>query len=74
MCIRDRGNIAAAQAYVSDISEPKDRAKRIGLVVGAAWGIAFAAGPVLGGYIFHHLGGIQSGAFTLPLVGVTHGR
>ncbi|MBK6831356.1 MAG: MFS transporter [Flavobacteriales bacterium] len=62
------GNIAAAQAYVSDISEPKDRAKRIGLVVGAAWGIAFAAGPVLGGYIFHHLGGIQSvGYFAVGL-------
>ena len=54
------GNIAATQAYVSDISEPKDRAKRIGIVVGAAWGIAFAAGPIIGGWIFHHHGGILS--------------
>ncbi|MBK8497735.1 MAG: MFS transporter [Flavobacteriales bacterium] len=54
------GNIAAAQAYVSDISEPKDRAKRIGLVVGAAWGVAFASAPLIGGYIFHHYGGIVS--------------
>ena len=54
------GNIAAAQAYVSDISEPKDRAKRIGLVIGAAWGTAFALGPLVGGYVFHHMGGIMS--------------
>lgn len=62
------GNIAAAQAYVSDISEPKDRAKRIGLVVGAAWGVAFAIGPLIGGYVFHHFGGIQSvGYFAMAL-------
>ncbi len=54
------GNIAAAQAYVSDVTEPKDRAKRIGLIVGASFGIAFAFGPVIGGYIFHHHGGILS--------------
>ncbi len=54
------GNIAAAQAYVSDVTEPKDRAKRIGLIVGASFGIAFAFGPFIGGYIFHHHGGILS--------------
>ncbi|HEX2617768.1 MAG TPA: MFS transporter, partial [Flavobacteriales bacterium] len=54
------GNIAAAQAYVSDTTPPKDRAKRIGLVVGAAFGVAFAFGPLLGGQIYHHYGGIQS--------------
>lgn len=54
------GNIAAAQAYVSDMTEPKDRAKRIGLIVGASFGIAFAFGPFIGGYIFHHHGGILS--------------
>lgn len=54
------GNIAAAQAYVSDTTPPADRAKRIGLVVGAAFGVAFAFGPVLGGQIYHHYGGILS--------------
>ena len=62
------GNIAAAQAYVSDMTEPKDRAKRIGLIVGASFGIAFAFGPFIGGYIFHHHGGILSvGYFAVAL-------
>ncbi|MBK6541481.1 MAG: MFS transporter [Flavobacteriales bacterium] len=47
------GNIAAAQAYVSDMTQPKDRAKRIGLIVGASFGLAFAFGPALGGFIYH---------------------
>jgi len=54
------GNIAAAQAYVSDMTEPKDRAKRIGLIIGASFGLAFAFGPAMGGYVFHHLGGIEA--------------
>ena len=65
------GNIAAAQAYVSDMTEPKDRAKRIGLIVGASFGIAFAFGPAIGGYIYHHHGGIQSvGWFATVLCGL----
>ncbi|MBP7515065.1 MAG: MFS transporter [Flavobacteriales bacterium] len=65
------GNIAAAQAYVSDMTEPKDRAKRIGLIVGASFGIAFAFGPAIGGYIYHHHGGIQSvGWFATALCGL----
>ena len=62
------GNIAAAQAYVSDVTAPKDRARRIGLIVGASFGIAFAFGPFIGGYIFHHHGGILSvGYFAFAL-------
>lgn len=70
------GNIAAAQAYVSDMTEPKDRAKRIGLIIGASFGLAFAFGPAMGGYVFHHLGGIEAvgwfatGLCLLNLVGV----
>ncbi|MBP9732822.1 MAG: MFS transporter [Candidatus Omnitrophica bacterium] len=40
------GNIAAAQAYVADVTEPKDRAKGMGMI-GAAFGIGFAVGPAL---------------------------
>lgn len=54
------GNIAAAQAYVSDMTEPKDRAKRLGLIIGASFGLAFAFGPAIGGYVFHHMGGIAA--------------
>jgi MFS transporter, DHA1 family, tetracycline resistance protein len=65
------GNIAAAQAYVSDITEPKDRAKRIGLIVGASFGIAFAFGPFIGGHIYHHHGGILTvGWFATALCGL----
>ncbi len=61
------GNIAAAQAYVSDITPPKDRAKRIGLIVGASFGMAFAFGPALGGTIFHRFGIEAVGYFAVGL-------
>ncbi len=44
------GNISAAQAYVADVTEEKDRAKGMGLI-GAAFGIGFVVGPALGGII-----------------------
>ncbi|MEJ5367505.1 MAG: MFS transporter [Bryobacteraceae bacterium] len=42
------GSITAAQAYIADISEPRDRAKNFGLI-GAAFGLGFIFGPALGG-------------------------
>ena len=44
------GNIAAAQAYVADVTPPERRAKGMGLI-GAAFGLGFIIGPVLGGVI-----------------------
>lgn len=38
------GNISAAQAYIADVTEHKDRAKGMGLI-GAAFGIGFVLGP-----------------------------
>lgn len=69
------GNIAAAQAYVSDITKPQDRAKRIGLVVGASFGLAFAFGPAIGGSIYSHfgletLGYVAAGLCVVNLIGV----
>lgn len=43
-------NISAAQAYISDITDPKDRAKNMGLL-GAAFGLGFIFGPPAGGYL-----------------------
>ena len=43
------GNIAAAQAYIADITKPKERAKGMGLI-GAAFGLGFIIGPALGGF------------------------
>ena len=42
------GNLALAQAYISDHTEPENRAKAFG-VIGIAFGIGFMFGPALGG-------------------------
>jgi MFS transporter, DHA1 family, tetracycline resistance protein len=44
------GNIAAAQAYIADITMPENRAKGMGLI-GAAFGLGFIIGPALGGFL-----------------------
>ncbi len=44
------GNIAAAQAYIADVTAPEQRAKGMGMI-GAAFGLGFIIGPVLGGVI-----------------------
>ena len=43
-------NFSIAQASIADVTEPKDRAKNFGLT-GAAFGIGFILGPLLGGWI-----------------------
>ena len=44
------GNIAAAQAYIADVTTPENRAKGMGLI-GAAFGLGFIIGPALGGLL-----------------------
>jgi DHA1 family tetracycline resistance protein-like MFS transporter len=44
------GNILVAQAYVADVTKPEDRAKGLGLI-GAAFGVGFVLGPLLGGLL-----------------------
>ena len=44
------GNIAAAQAYIADVSAPEQRAKNFGLL-GAAFGFGFLLGPAIGGML-----------------------
>ena len=44
------GNIAAAQAYVSDVTSPDARAKGMG-ILGAAFGLGFIVGPTVGGLL-----------------------
>jgi DHA1 family tetracycline resistance protein-like MFS transporter len=44
------GNIAAAQAYIADVTPPEKRAKGMGLI-GAAFGLGFIIGPALGGVL-----------------------
>src|SRR5881628_3831284 len=49
------GNISAAQAYVADITSPAEQARGMGLI-GAAFGIGFVLGPLIGGLAGHYLG------------------
>ncbi len=49
------GNLTVSQAIVSDISKIKDRAKNYG-IIGAAFGMGFIFGPIVGGKLSdHHL-------------------
>jgi len=44
------GNISTAQAYIADITQPKERARNFALV-GIAFGLGFILGPVLAGLL-----------------------
>lgn len=44
------GNLSIAQAYISDHTAPKDRAKSFA-VIGIAFGFGFMFGPALGGWL-----------------------
>ncbi|MDW8296250.1 MAG: MFS transporter [Raineya sp.] len=48
-------NIAAAQAYIADISEPSQRAKNFG-IIGAAFGLGLIIGPTIGGIVYENYG------------------
>ena len=44
------GTLGVTQAYVADVTEPKDRARAFGLV-GATFGFGFLIGPALAGFL-----------------------
>jgi MFS family permease len=44
------GNLSLAQAYISDITKPEERAKSFG-VIGIAFGIGFLIGPAISGIL-----------------------
>ncbi len=46
------GNIGTAQAYITDSTEPDQRARGMGLI-GAAFGIGFIVGPPVSGLLSH---------------------
>ena len=46
------GNITVAQAYISDVTDEKSRAKGMGMI-GAAFGLGFILGPASGGFLSH---------------------
>jgi multidrug resistance protein len=62
-------NISAAQAYIADVTPPKDRAKGMGLI-GAAFGIGFTLGPPLGGLSAAKLGLAAPGFIAAAICGI----
>lgn len=48
-------NIAASQAYITDVTPGEKRAKALGMI-GAAFGLGFIFGPPVGGFIKEHYG------------------
>jgi len=44
------GNTSLARAYISDITDQKNRARGMG-IIGAAFGLGFIIGPALGGFL-----------------------
>ncbi len=44
------GNLSLAQAYIADVTEPKNRAKSFALI-GIAFGIGFVVGPAISGFL-----------------------
>lgn len=48
-------NIAAAQAYITDVTDSKSRSGAMGMI-GAAFGVGFIIGPLIGGLLKHNYG------------------
>ena len=68
------GNISLAQAYITDVTDEKNRAKGLGLI-GASFGLGFIFGPAIGGtlgaggnYAFPAF--VAAGLSLLNLIGV----
>ena len=45
------GNLTIAQAYISDISSPQERARNFGMIIGVSFGLGFLLGPSFGGFL-----------------------
>lgn len=52
------GNLSIAQAYISDVTDARSRARGLGLV-GAAFGLGFIIGPAVGGIL-------SQGGYSVP--------
>jgi DHA1 family tetracycline resistance protein-like MFS transporter len=68
------GNISVAQAYISDVTDAKNRAQGLGMI-GAAFGLGFILGPAIGGLLstwgFALPAFVAAGLATINLVTLT---
>ena len=62
-------NIAAAQAYITDVTDSKSRSGAMGMI-GAAFGIGFIIGPLIGGLLKHNYGIEMVGYVSAALITV----
>lgn len=62
-------NFSIAQASIADVSKPEDRAKNFGLI-GAAFGIGFILGPLLGGWISESSGVVSAPFWVAGFIGL----
>lgn len=50
------GNLTVAQAYISDVTEPQNRAKTFGMIIGVSFGLGFTIGPGVGAVVSSKFG------------------
>ena len=62
------GNLTIAQAYISDVTKPENRAKSFA-VIGIAFGFGFLVGPAVAGYLAHF--GYQAPIFAAAALSFT---
>jgi DHA1 family tetracycline resistance protein-like MFS transporter len=62
------GNLTIAQAYISDVTKPEERAKSFALI-GIAFGFGFLVGPAISGYLAHY--GYQAPIFAASALSFT---
>jgi len=59
------GNIALARAYITDVTDEKNRAPALG-IIGAAFGLGFIIGPAMGGFLSRY--GFEVPAFVAAAI------
>jgi len=62
-------NIATAQAYITDVTDSKSRSGAMGMM-GAAFGIGFIIGPLIGGLLKHNYGIQMVGYVAAALISI----
>jgi DHA1 family tetracycline resistance protein-like MFS transporter len=66
------GNLSVAQAYISDVTDAKNRSKGLGMI-GAAFGLGFIIGPAAGGFLSqwgYHVPALVAAGFSLFNLGL----
>lgn len=62
------GNLSIAQAYISDVTKPENRAKSFA-IIGVAFGFGFLVGPAISGFLAHF--GYQAPIFAASALSLT---